>query len=64
MQTVSELFLNVQTFINMQTTANAQFVDLTVSTSKIIGWMSAMSKYGLGTYSDALPSAANDEANP
>ena len=48
MNTVSNLFLNVQTYLNMQTTGNAQYVDLTVSTGKIIGWMAAMNKYGLG----------------
>jgi len=46
----------------MQTTGNAQYVDLTVSAGKIIGWMAAMNKYGLGIYSDALP--VSNESNP
>jgi hypothetical protein len=40
----------------MQQTANAQFVDLTVASTKIIGWMNTMSKYGDGVYIDALNS--------
>jgi hypothetical protein len=36
----------------MQTSGNAQYVDLTVSTSKILSWMAVMNKYALGIYAD------------
>jgi hypothetical protein len=47
----------------MQTSGNAQYVDLTVSTSKILSWMAAMNKYGTGIYIDNLTSVLN-ESNP
>ena len=53
MTTVSNLFTNTQTFLDMQTTGNTKYVDLTIATSKILSWMTAMNNYGLGIYLDA-----------
>ncbi len=63
MLTVADLFENTQTFLNMQTSGNAQYIDLTTSTSKILGWMSAMSNYGYGIYVDADSSIVTED-NP
>lgn len=55
MKTVSALFENTQKYINMQTVGDVQYVDLTASTTKILGWMNAMNQYALGIYQDADP---------
>lgn len=55
MKTVSGLFENTQKYINMQTVGDLQYVDLTASTTKILGWMNAMNQYALGVYQDADP---------
>ena len=47
----------------MQTSGNAQYVDPTVSTGKILSWMATMNKYGTGIYVDNLTSVVN-ESNP
>ena len=63
MGTVSDLFLNVQTFLNMQSAGNAQYVSLAVATTKILGWMTAITKYGQGIYLDSQP-GVTDNSNP
>lgn len=47
----------------MQTVGDVQYVDLTASTTKILGWMNAMNQYALGIYDDA-DSSVLTEANP
>ena len=47
----------------MQTSGNAQYVDLSVSTTKIINWMNTMNQYGLGIYIDS-DSTVTTEDNP
>ena len=47
----------------MQTSGNAQYVDLTTSTTKIINWMNNMNQYGLGIYIDS-DSTDTSEDNP
>ena len=63
MGTVAELFDNVQTYLNMQTVGNAQYVSLAASPTRILGWMTAMTKYGQGVYNDAAPGVV-DESDP
>lgn len=63
MNTVSSLFENTQTLLNMQTSGNTEYIDLTVSTSKILGWMNAMNQYAFGVYYDANPSDPSED-NP
>ena len=53
MRTVEDLFTNTQTFLDMQTVGNTNYVDSTVLAGKILGWMSAMTQYGNGIYVDA-----------
>jgi hypothetical protein len=47
----------------MQTSGNTQYVDLTASTSKILGWMNAMNQYAYGIYLDADPGVVTED-NP
>ena len=56
MNSISSVFTNTQTFINMQQSANSQYVNINSAPTKIIGWMNAMSKYGDGVYVDATSS--------
>jgi hypothetical protein len=63
MDTVSTLFTDTKTFLDKQTVGNSQYVDLTISTGKILGWMTAMSNYGSGMYVDA-DAAVVTEDNP
>jgi hypothetical protein len=60
METVAVLFDNVQSYLNMQTVGNAQYVSLTTSPTRILGWMTAMTKYGQGIYADAAPGVFNE----
>lgn len=55
MRTVQDLFTNTQTFLDMQTVGNTNYVDITVLGAKILGWMNAMTNYGNGIYIDADP---------
>lgn len=63
MKTVSTMFENTQKYINMQTVGDLQYVDLTASTTKILGWMNAMNQYALGIYADADPTILT-QSNP
>ena len=55
MRTVQDLFTNTQTFLDMQTVGNTNYVDITVLGAKILGWMNTMTNYGNGIYIDADP---------
>lgn len=63
MKSVSDVFLNVQTYLNMQSSGNTQYVDITAAPTKILSWMNEMNDYSLGINVDSL---ANDtsENNP
>lgn len=63
MKTVSDVFENTQTTINMQTSGNAEYVDINVAPGKLLSWMSVMTKYGDGIYVDAPSSVITDD-NP
>lgn len=56
MKAVSDVFLNTQTYLNMQTSGNTQYVDITIAPAKIITWMNTMNNYSLGVINDALAS--------
>jgi len=63
MQTVSNLFSQITTFLNMMNNSNANYVDTTVSPTKINAWINVMGKYQSGIYIDADP-ALTTEDNP
>ena len=63
MRTVEDLFTNTQTFLDMQTTGNTNYVDITIVGARILGWMNAMNQYGNGVYVDA-DAADTSQANP
>jgi hypothetical protein len=53
MKSVSDVFLNSQTFLNMQTAGNSLFVDTSVAPTKIMNWTATVNSYGLGVPYDA-----------
>jgi hypothetical protein len=63
MKSVSDVFLNTQTYINMQTGGNTLYVDTSIAPAKIISWVNQMNSYSLGKTLDALASDIS-ENNP
>lgn len=63
METVTNLFSNIVTFYNYESSGNSKYIDLTISTSKISGWINAMTKYGQGIYIDSVAAQTTDD-NP
>ncbi|CAM6002165.1 unnamed protein product [Sphagnum balticum] len=63
MQTVSNLFLDINTFNNMMDSSDVLYVNLASSTGKIQGWINAMENYRLGMYVDASPTLTTED-NP
>jgi hypothetical protein len=61
--TVSQLYSEIETFINMRDSSKTQYIDMTYSTNKISSWMTAMDQYKLGIYVDAN-SGLTTEDNP
>ena len=61
MKTVSNLFLDIETFNNMQLTSSPQYVNMNTASTKIINWMGVMNKYLSGLY---LDSSLANESNP
>lgn len=53
MQTVTDLFSNIVTYYDYENEVSAKFIDKTISTSKLTGWVSAMNNYRLGIYKDS-----------
>ena len=47
----------------MQTVGNSQYIDNTVPSGKVIGWMNAMNNYAIGVYVDADPAIVTED-NP
>lgn len=63
MKSVSDVFTNSQTFLNMQTAGNSLYVDTSIAPTKIMDWTASVNSYGLGIPYDAYP-ADNSEGNP
>ena len=42
MKTVTDLFTNIRTYYDYEDTNSANFVDKTISTTKMSGWIDAM----------------------
>lgn len=64
MNTVESLFTNIQTYFDYTNTVSSNYVDLSISTNKITGWISAMENYRLGIYIDYDPAVtSNDNPN-
>lgn len=63
MKTVTDLFTNIATFEDYMNSKSTNFVDVTISSGKVSGWVSAISKYRLGIYVDSL-SAQTTNDNP
>lgn len=53
MKSVSDVFLNSQTYLNMQTAGNTLYVDTSIAPTKILSWMNTMSSYSQGIPIDA-----------
>lgn len=53
MKSVSDTFLNTQTFLDMQTVGNVKYVDIDYAPAKVLTWMSTMNNYSLGIPNDA-----------
>lgn len=62
-KTVSDLYAEIETFLNMRDSSAVQYVDTNFSPTKITDWMAAIEKYRLGIYVDADP-ALTTEDNP
>lgn len=63
MKTVSDVFVNIQSYLDMQTSGNTQFVDQTQAPTKILTWMNVMNQYVSGIYIDA-DNTITDNSNP
>lgn len=63
MQTVSKLYAEATTFLNMRDSTTALYIDPSFSTTKIQNWINAIDKYRLGIYVDTDP-AVTSENNP
>lgn len=63
MESVSEVFLNVQAYLNMQTSGNTQYVEITTASTKILSWMNQITNYGSGITIDSTTSDTS-ENNP
>lgn len=55
MDTVTNLFVKIQNFYNMENSATSVYVDQTISPNKIQGWIYAMGNYSSGIYVDWDP---------
>ena len=53
--TISNLYVEINTFLDMRDATKTTYIDTAVSTGKIAGWIAAMEKYKLGIYVDADP---------
>lgn len=63
MNTVESLFTNIQTYFDYTNTVSSNYVDLSISTNKLTGWISAIENYRLGIYIDYDPAVTNSD-NP
>lgn len=53
MKTVTDLFTNIVIYYDYEDATSANYVDKTISTGKINGWMAAMENYRLGIVKDS-----------
>lgn len=65
-QTVSALYADATTFLNLRNPTTALYIDPAYSTTKIQNWMTAIDKYRLGIYVDTDPTdpAFTTDSNP
>ena len=63
MQTVTDLFTNIQTYYDYTNTISTNYINLAISTGKISGWMAAINNYKLGVYVDTDPAITSSD-NP
>lgn len=63
METVTNLFTNIQTYQDYTNTLSTNYVNLAISTGKISGWMSAVNNYKKGVYIDTNPAITSSD-NP
>lgn len=63
MNTVEELFTDIQTYFDYTSSVSNNYVNLAISTSKISGWISAMENYRLGIFIDSNSSITSSD-NP
>jgi hypothetical protein len=61
-QTVSQLYSEINTYLNMRDSSNAAYVDLSYSPNKITGWINAVDKYRLGIYEDASAGLTTEDS--
>lgn len=55
METVSNLFTNIQTYYDYTNAISTNYINTAISTGKISGWVNAVNKYKLGIYVDTDP---------
>ena len=53
MSTISNLYAEINTFLDMRDSTKATYVDTAFSVNKITGWVNAIENYRLGKYIDA-----------
>lgn len=63
MKSVSDVFLNSQTYLNMQTSGNSLYIDTSVAPTRMLNWITTVNSYGNGVPYDALASDIT-ENNP
>lgn len=64
METVSNLFTNIQTYYDYTNSISTNYINTGISTGKISGWRNAVNKYKLGIYVDTDPViTSNDNPN-
>ena len=63
MQTVTDLFTNIQTYYDKTNTVSTNYINLAISTGRISGWVAAVNNYKLGVYVDTDPVIQNND-NP
>jgi hypothetical protein len=63
MLTVTNLFTNIQTYYSYTNTQNSDYVDLTISTTKLTNWINAIKDYKKGITVDYDPTFTSDD-NP
>lgn len=64
MQTVTDVFSNIETLYDYMNTQSSNYIDLAISPGKVTGWISAIDNYRLGVYIDSQPAqTTNDNPN-
>jgi hypothetical protein len=64
MNTVTSLFTNIQTYTSYTNSASNSYINPSISTGVISGWINAISNYKLGIYVDTNPGiTSNDNPN-